>query len=84
MHTTRCILDAGWGREPSTVKNDLLGVKRKVIKCEDIGKEPSYPSLSNRLVKDMLGMGPMVYMLMKSLDPGRISAFTKFDTFRSS
>ena len=38
MHITRYIMDAGWGREPSTIKNHLLEAKRKVIKCKDIGK----------------------------------------------
>ena len=38
IHITRCILDAGWGREPSIIKNHLLEAKRKVIKCKDIGK----------------------------------------------
>ena len=42
MHTKRCIMYTGWGREPSTIKNHLLEVKRNVIKCKDIGKTPSY------------------------------------------
>ena len=33
MSITRCILKACWGREPSTIKNHLLEVKRNVIKC---------------------------------------------------
>ena len=24
MHITKCILDTGWGREPSTIKNHIL------------------------------------------------------------
>ena len=37
IHTTMCILDAGWGREPFTTKNHMLEVKINVIKCKDIG-----------------------------------------------
>ena len=48
-----------------------------------IGKAPSYPSLVPHPVKYLLGMGPMLDMLMRSLDPGRLSTFTQFDTFRS-
>ena len=72
------------GREPSTSKNHLLEVNRNVIKCKYIGKAPSYMSLGPQLVKNMLGMGPEVEMLMQSLDPGRLGAFEKLDTFRIS
>ena len=75
---------AGWGIETPTIKNRLLEVKRNIIKCKDIGKAPPYPSLGTHPVKDMLGMGPTVDMLMRILDPGRLSTFTQFDTFRSS
>ena len=80
----RCILDTGWGIEPYTVKNHLLEVKVKFIKCKDIGKAPSYPSLVPHLVKALLVMDLVVDMLMRSLDPGRLSAFIQFDTFRIS
>ena len=84
MHITRCILEAGWGRQPSTIKNHLLEFKKNVIKCKKIGKAPSHPSLGPHPVNNLLGMGLAVYMLMRSLDPGRISTFARFDTFRSS
>ena len=64
IHITRCILDAGWGREPSTIKNHILEVKRNFIKFKDIGKAQSYTSLGPHLFKDLLGMGPAVDMLM--------------------
>ena len=66
------------------IKNYILEVKRNVIKCKDIEKAPSYPSLGTHLVKYLLGMGPVVYILMWSLDPGRISNLVQFFTFRSS
>ena len=44
------------------IKNHLLEVKRFFIKCKDIGKAPSYPSLDPHPVKDMLVMGPVVDM----------------------
>ena len=40
MHITSCILDSGWGREPSAIKNHMLEVNRNIIKCKDIGKAP--------------------------------------------
>ena len=84
MLISRCILDAGWGREPFTIKNHMLEVKRNFIKCKYIGKAPSYLSLGTHPIKDILEMGPVVDMLMRRLDPGRLSAFAQFDTFRSS
>ena len=84
MHITRYILDAGWGRELYTIKNHMLEVKRNFIKCKYIGKAPSCLSLGPRPLKDLLGMLPEVDMLMRRLDPGRLSAFAQFDTFRSS
>ena len=84
MHITRCILDAGWEREPSTIKNHILEVKRNIIKCKDVGKAPSYPSSGPRPVKGLLGMVLAVDMLMRILDPGRIGTFLPFDDFRSS
>ena len=84
MHITRYNMDPGWGREPSMIKNRMLEVKRNVIKCKDIGKTPSYPSLGTHPVKDLLGMDPEVDMLMQILDPGRISKSAQFDTFKIS
>ena len=84
MHITRCILDACWERKPSTIKNHMLEVKRNFIKCKYVGKAQLYPSLGPHPVKDLLRMGSVVGMLMRSLDLEKLSAFAKFDTFRSS
>ena len=84
MHITRCILDAGWGRGPSTINNHLLEVKINFTKFKYIGNLTSYLSLNTHLVKDLLGMGPAVDMLMYILDPGRLSVFAQFDNSRSS
>ena len=56
-------------KEPSTIKNDMLEVKINVYKCRDIGKTSYYPSLVTHPVKDILGMGPSVDMIVSSLDP---------------
>ena len=74
---------AGRGN-PCTTKNQLLEVKRNVINCKDILKLPSYLFLGTHPVKYLLGMGPMVDMLIQSIDPGRFRTFAKLDTFRSS
>ena len=84
MHITRCILDAGWGMEPSNIKNHLWEVNRYVTNFKEIGKAPSYLYLVPQPAKDLLGMGPPVDMLMRSLDPGRLSTFAQFNSFRSS
>ena len=84
MHITRCILDAGLGREPYKIKNHLLEANRNVIKCKDIRKAPSYPTLGPSPIKDLLVMVTEADMLMQSLDPGRISEFAKLFTFRIS
>ena len=73
-------MDTVWGREPSTSKNNLLEVKVHVIKCKESLKAPSYPYLGLHMVKDLLRMGPAVDMLMRSLEPGRISPFSQFNT----
>ena len=84
MNITRCMMDAVWGKEPYTIKDLLLKFNRDVIKCKDIGKALCYPFLGPRLVKDLLGMGPVVDILMRSLEQGILIAFEKFDTFTSS
>ena len=66
------------------IKNHMLEVKRKLIKCKDIGKMPSYPYLVNQPVNDLLGIGLAGDMLLWSLDPRRINAFAQFNSFRSS
>ena len=83
MHITRFIMESALGRKPSMIKNHMLEFKINVIKCKNIGKLPSYPYLGPHQVKDLLGMGPAVESLLRSLDPGSLSAFAP-DTFRSS
>ena len=66
------------------INNHILEVKINFIKFKDIGKAPSYPYLGTCPVKYLLEMGPTVDMLMRILDPGKLSTFAPFDTFRSS
>ena len=77
IHIKRCIMGSRWGKEPSTNKNHLLEVKRNVIKCKDIVNTPSYMYLGTHPVKYLLGMGPEVDTLMRILDPGSLSKFSK-------
>ena len=55
-----------------------------MIKCRYIGKAPSYPLLGPHPVKDVLGVGLVVYMLMISLEMGRRGIFVYFVKFKSS
>ena len=80
MHVTRCIMDAGWGRKPSTIKNHMLEVNINVINCKYIRKSPSYTYLGPHPAKDMLVMFLAVDMLIQSLYLGRLSAFSQLDT----
>ena len=66
------------------IKTHVLEVTRNMIKCKDIGKYPSYPSLGPHMSKDLLIMCPLMDVLMRSLDLRRMSAFAQFDTFRRS
>ena len=84
IHITRCILEEGWGRESSTIKNNLLEVKINVIKCKGIGKAPSYLSFSPHQVNNLLVMGPEVEMLLRNIYPGRLSVFAQFKTSKRS
>ena len=61
-----------------------MEVKINFIKCIDIVKAPSYPSLGPQLVKALLVVGLAVDMLMKSLYTGKLIALEKIDTLRSS
>ena len=62
----------------------MVEVRRNVIKSRDIRKAISYPLLGHNPVKDILWMGPLVDMIIRSLDPGRCNTLEQFDTFRSS
>ena len=77
-------MDTGWGREPYTIRNNFSEVKRSVTKSKEIENEPSYLPLGSNPAKDLLVMGPVVDIIMQSLDPGRLSTFSQFNTFRRS
>ena len=83
MHIKRFIMDKDWWREPSTIKNHLVEVRRNVIKCRYTGKAISYPMLGPNLVRDLLGIVTAVEMLTRILDMGWINTFDQFDTFRT-
>lgn len=79
----RCNLDAFWGREESTV----LANKRNVDQLlrlwqEQVGLTPSLPNLGPFPTTDVFGVNVAVGMLLKSLEPGKYSAHTQFETMR--
>ena len=77
INITRQVLDAGWGGEPSTIRNILSEVMINRITCKDIGKAPSYPPVDPHPVKDLLQMVPVVDSLIQSLDYGRLRKFSQ-------
>ncbi len=75
-------LDALWGKEPSTVGSTALSVQQTVALLGEVGISPEYPSLGPFPVRDQLGYGIAVAMLLKSLEPGRYADYQQFDTIR--
>ena len=68
----------------STIKNNLIELNRNMMKCRYIRDSTSYHSLYPHPVKDLLGTGPEVDMVTRSLDPGRSVRFSQFDMFMRS
>lgn len=79
----RANLDAVWGREPNTVGGNLRAVKQMIRLWEKVGMPPQFPPLGPFPVKDSLGMGVAIAMLLKSLEPGRYhNTYQQFETIR--
>jgi hypothetical protein len=66
----RASLDSLWGREPQTVTSTLRAARNMVQQWEKVGLSPQFPPLGPFPVRDSLGMGVAVAMLLKSLEPG--------------
>ncbi len=79
----RANLDSVWGREVQTVNANLRTIKQLIRVWERAGLEPQLPALGPFPVKDSLGMGVAVGMLLKSLEPGKYNEhYEQFETIR--
>ncbi len=76
-------MDAVWGRETQTVQANLRAIKQLIKMWEKVGLAPQLPSLGPFLVRDSLGMGVAIAMLLKSLEPGKHDPrYQQFETIR--
>lgn len=71
-----------WGREPATVRSTVLAVTHTISVLRQVGVTPSYPDLGPFPVRDTLGYGIAIAMLLKSLSPGRYDEHQQFETIR--
>ena len=55
--------------------NPFVRDQEKLTKCKYIEKSPPYPPFGLNQVKDILGMGTSVDMIMQSLDTGTLITF---------
>lgn len=80
----RVVLDSGGGLDHSTILGHLREVRRLIQKFWAINKPITFPRLGPYAVRDVVGIGLAVDVLMQSLDKGRNSKFIQFDTFRGA
>ncbi len=79
----RANLDAVWGREPLTVQATLQSAIQLMRLWDKVGMSPQFPLIGPFPVRDSLGMGVAVAMLLKSLEPGKYHAsYQQFETVR--
>lgn len=79
----RANLDAVWGRETLTVNATLRGGKQLIKQWAKVGLTPQFPPLGPFPVKDSVGMGVAIAMLLKSMEPGRYQqSYQQFETIR--
>jgi hypothetical protein len=79
----RANLDAVWGREPLTVQATLRSAIQLMRLWDKVGMSPQFPLIGPFPVRDSLGMGVTVAMLLKSLEPGKYHAsYQQFETVR--
>jgi hypothetical protein len=71
-----------WGREPSTVRSTALAVRHTISLLDTVGVVPEYPALGPFPVRDTLGYGIAVAMLLKSMQPGRYATHQQYETIR--
>ncbi len=79
----RALLDALWGRELQTVEATLHAAWSMFTQWQKVGLTLQIHPLGPFLVYDSLGMGVVVSMLLKSLEPGQYShKYQQFKTLR--
>ena len=78
----RVNLDIFWSRESSTIKGNLSRVKETMRRWEHRGGFIPLSDFKAWRSTDKMGMGIAITMLEKSLEPGRLSKYTQFDTCR--
>jgi hypothetical protein len=73
-----------WGLEGSTVRSTARSVKYTITLLQQMGVEPQYPPLGPFPVRDDLGYGVAVAMVLKSLEPGKYGRdYQQFSTIRA-
>jgi len=78
----RINLDALWAREPSTVKANAGTVRKGLLIALQAGMPPPYVPLGPFPVRDTLGYGVAVQMLVASRGKGKYADYTQFQTIR--
>ena len=78
----RVNLDMFWSRERSTIAGNLSRVKETIKRWEHRGNYTPLSDFGPWRSADNMGMGMAITMLEKSLEPGRLSKYTQFDTCR--
>ena len=71
-----------WSRETFTVKGNLSRVKEIIRRWSPRGGYTPLNDFGSWKAEDKMGIGMAITMLEKSLEKGRLSAYTQFDTCR--
>jgi len=75
-------LDALWGRESGTVHATRRSVFQTIQMWNQVGLEPTFPSLGPYPVGDPLGYSVAIAMIVKSREKGRYEDYQQFETIR--
>ena len=67
---------------PRTIKVHLVGVRRNVQCCGDIGKRLLFLTKIPFPLSDEVGIGPSVYVIMRHLDPVQKSRSVNLNSLR--
>ena len=71
-----------WSRERSTINGNLSRIKDTIRRWEHRGNYIPLSDFGSWRSADKMGMGMAITMLEKSLEPGRLTKYTHFDTCR--
>ena len=78
----RANLDMFWSRETSTISQNLGRVKALKARWKDRYGVMPFPAIEPWVVGDGMGMKTVFAMLEKSLEKGKLTNYTQFDTCR--